>query len=270
MPCVYTYWHPSGKYVGYSQNETRQVYLAADSSKIEVYDTKSDIAVLDIDSNKLLSSPLLKTDYYETSPTFSPDGKIMYFSTAAPCNLPKEYEKVKYVLCSISFDAQTGRFGEVVDTLIDARSEGKSIAWTRPSYDGRFLLYTKVNFGQFSIWHHEADLWIYDIQTKESHPLVLANSKDTESYHNWSSNSKWVVFTSRRDDGYHSLPYIVHIDENGIAAKAFMLPQRNPREYYDQEMKSYNLPDFALEPTKYDSNVVEALVYRGDRQDVCY
>jgi len=260
LPCVYTYWHPSGRYVGYSQNQTRQVYHVADSSKIEVYDTESNIAVLDIDNNMLITTPLLNTEYYETSPTFSPDGRTMYYSTAAPHNLPKEYEKVKYVLCSIEFNQETGAFGEKVDTLIDARNEGKSIAWTRPSYDGRFLLYTKVNFGQFSIWHHEADLWLYDIQTHESHSLDLANSDDTESYHNWSSNSRWVIFTSRRDDGYQSLPYIVHIDENGEASKAFMLPQRNPREFYDLDSRSYNVPDFAVAPTEYDSNVVESLL----------
>lgn len=270
LPCVYTYWHPSGKYIGYSQSMTRQVYHVADADKIEVYDSESDIAVLDIDNKKLLTSPLLKTDYYEAAPTFSPDGRTMYFSTSAPCNLPGEYERVKYVLCSISFDPEKGVFGEKVDTLIDSRSEGKSIAWTTPSYDGRFLIFTKVDYGQFSVWHHEADLWLYDIKTKKIHSLDSANSEDTDSYHNWSSNSRWVVFTSRRDDGYHSLPYIVHIDEEGIASKAFLLPQRNPREYYDQEMKSYNVPDFELGPTNYDSNVVESLLYGESREKVHY
>lgn len=99
----------------------------------------------------------------------------------------------------------------------------------------------------------------------KKHPLTLANSNASESFHNWSSNSRWIIFTSRRDDGYFSLPYIAHIDENGIAAKAFMLPQRNPSYYYDQELMSYNMPDFAISKTKYNSNYVESLLYKKDR-----
>lgn len=269
LPCVYSYWHPSGQYVAYSQNATRQVYFIADNQKIEVFDLESDVVVLDIENNKLLSSPLLQTKFFESSPTFAPNGKTMYFNTAAPCDtFEVNYSKVKYVLCSIAFDAETGEFGQTVDTLIDARSQDKSIAWAKPSYDGKFILYTLANYGQFSIWHPEADLWIYNLQTKESHPLEKANSTNTESYHNWSSNSRWIVFTSRRDDGYFSLPYLAHINEQGNADKAFLLPQRNPRNYYDQELKSYNMPDFALAPTQYDANLVESMLYSAERQVV--
>ena len=270
LPCVYTYWHPSGRYVGYSQHATQQVYFMIHKKKLEVYDDGSDIAILDIDNQQLITSPLLKTDWYETAPTFSPDGKTMYYTSSAPCDLPSENEKAVYVLCAISFDDEAGVFGQSVDTLLDLRAQGKSIAWTRPSYDGKYILFTMADYGQFSIWHPESDLWIYDLETKETHPLTLANSNDAESFHNWSSNSRWITFTSRRDDGYFSLLYIAHIDDNGNAAKAFALPQRNPRQHYDEELKSYNLPDFCTAPTRYNANLVESMLFGSQRNSVSY
>ncbi len=82
-----------------------------------------------------------------------------------------------------------------------------------------------------------------DLTTKELSPLTLANSPDVESYHSWSSNGRWAVFSSRRDDGLYTRLYITHIDENGEASKAFMLPQKDPG-YYHSLMKSYNVPEF--------------------------
>lgn len=40
--------------------------------------------------------------------------------------------------------------------------------------------------------------------------LKEVNSSDAESYHSWSSNSRWFVFSSRRDDGLYTRLYIAH------------------------------------------------------------
>ena len=105
------------------------------------------------------------------------------------------------------------------------------------------MLLTIANYGYFMIWNKSADLYMLDLTTKELSPLTLANSPDVESYHSWSSNGRWAVFSSRRDDGLYTRLYITHIDENGEASKAFMLPQEDPG-YYHSLMKSYNVPEF--------------------------
>ena len=43
--CVYPYWHPSGRYIAYSTNTTRQLFHSADSNRIEVFDEASDLQV---------------------------------------------------------------------------------------------------------------------------------------------------------------------------------------------------------------------------------
>ena len=207
-----------------------------------VYDTKE---------HAILRDTLIMKKYWaENTPAFSPDGKWLYFTTAKRQAYPDDYRKEKYSLCRVSFDEKKGRIGQKVDTLINANQTGKSVTWPRLSYDGKYLMYTQIDYGYFSIWHPEADLWMLDLQTMQTRPITEANSKRCESFHNWSTNSRWFLFTSRRDDGLYTKLYFSHIDAQGKVSKPFLLPQRNPREYYRMLMYSYNTPDFVAEPIK--------------------
>ena len=252
--CVYPYWHPSGKYIAFSTNSTRQGFHVQPDKLIEVFDLASDLQVYDVERNELITAPQVKqADIWETFPAFSPDGKTLYFTAAAKVEIPGELPNSRYNLMKVSFDPQTGTIGEDVELLIDAAAEGKSICFPKPSFDGRYLMYTLCDYGTFSIWHHESDLWLLDLQTGERRPLDEVNSSDTDSYHNWSSNSRWFVFSSRRDDGLFTRLYIAHIDENGVAGKPFMLPQRDPASYYSDLFFSYNVPEFISGPVPFNS-----------------
>ena len=278
--CVYPYWHPSGRYIAYSTNATSQLFHSADSNRVEVFDTASDLQVYDVEKNELLLSPLLKQDsIYETFPVFSADGRSIYFCAARA--LPEgshQLDSIHYNLCRIDFDPETGTFGDHIETIVDAASHaplptgegtgvGLSISFPRPSYDGRFLCYTLSDYGQFSIWHHEADLYLLDLATGESRPMDGANSEDTESFHNWSTNSRWMVLSSRRDDGLFTRPYFCHIDAEGRVSKAFMLPQRNPRRFYRDRFFSFNVPDFITRPTRFDGDKASRIINDEFRKD---
>ena len=267
--CVYPYWHPSGRYIAYSTNTTNQLFHSAGRNRVEVFDTASDLQVYDVEKNELLLSPLLKQDsVYETYPVFSADGRSLYFCAASA--LPEgshQLDSIRYNLCRIDFNPETGTFGDQIETVVDAASQQKSVSFPRPSYDGRFLCYTLSDYGQFSIWHHEADLWLLDLATGESLPMDGANSKDTESFHNWSTNSRWLVVSSRRDDGLFTRPYFCHVDKDGNVTKAFMLPQRNPRRFYRGRFMSFNVPDFITGPTHFDSHQATQAINNEYRKD---
>ena len=264
--CVYPYWHPSGEYIAYSTNNTRQGFHVLSDKLIEVFDLDSDLQVYDIDDNTLITSPSVKEqDVWETFPAFSADGRTLYFCAAAPRPIPSETDQIRYNLCSVDFDPATGNIGSEIDTLIFAEGMGKSVSFPKPSYDGKFIVYTLSEYGNFSIWHHEADLWILDLETGQSRPLEKANSNDTESYHSWSSNSRWLLFSSRRDDGLYTRPYFTHIDENGQESKPFMLPQKHPLHYYNYLNRSYNVPEFVTGPVELDRIKAEKKINSSDR-----
>lgn len=107
----------------------------------------------------------------------------------------------------IPFDAETMTFGSP-DTVYNAAMRRRSATFPRVSPDGNYLLFTEADYGTFHIWHKSADLYLMNLRTKSVRPLEEVNSRDVESYHSWSSNGRWIVFSSRRDDGSYTRPYI--------------------------------------------------------------
>lgn len=258
---VYPYWHPSGKFVTFSVNRTNQLLHTTDPNRIEVFDEASDVTVYDIDNHQIVTSDLLSSESsFETFPTFSPDGRSLYFcSSKAVEPMPERYKDVRYSLCRIAFDPETCSFGSRVDTLYNAETRGGSVSFPRISPDGRHLVFTLSGYGNFSIWHKDADLYVADLQAGMVKPMTALNSDDVESYHSWSSDSRWMVFSSRRDDGHYTKPYISYVDAEGNAHKPFLLPQKDPKKYYGMLMFSYNIPEFVSDRIDLDGREIVKL-----------
>lgn len=247
---VYPYWHPSGKYVVFSTNETHQDFHYADPNRIEVYDESSDIVIYDLEKERAYSVPwLASSKHFETFPTFTSDEKSLIYCSADSVTMPDQYRNVKYNLLKVSFQPETGEIGNQIDTLYNARKEGRSIKFPRVSPDGKYLLYTISDHGNFSIWHKDADLRLLHLDTFETDSLTTINSSDVESYHSWSSNGHWIVFSSRRLDGLFTRPFIAHIDAAGKVSKPFLLPQQSP-DYYGNSLFSFNIPEFSKTPIR--------------------
>jgi hypothetical protein len=86
-------------------------------------------------------------------------------------------------------------------------------------------------------------------ETASALDLTLLNSKDySDSYPSWSSNGHWIMIASRRDDDNYSRVYFANFN-NGKIGKAFLLPQEDP-ELHVSLLKSYNRPEFMVEPVK--------------------
>ncbi len=254
---VYPAWHPTRKLIAYSTNLTGQTFHTKDLAKIEVQDTGSDLILYDVEHNEV-SIISNKPEEMETFPTWSPDGKSLYYASSdfvytdsfsnKETEISVRYKEVKYDLYRRSFDPSTKTFGPK-DTVYRASAIGQSATLPRISPDGKYLLFTQGEFGTFHIWHPDADLYLMDLSTMQTRKLENINSEHTESYHSWSSNGRWIVVSSRRDDGNYTRPYIGYFDASGKAHKAFALPQEDP-EYYINYMRSYNIPEFMTEPVK--------------------
>jgi len=140
----------------------------------------------------------------------------------------------------IPFNPDNCSFGQP-ETIIKISDKGKSISFPRVSPDNKYLLFCLADYGNFTLWHPESDIYMLDLSTGEE-TLPAINSSRTESFHEWSSNGRWVVFSSRRDDGLYTRPYFSYFDSSGKMHKPFILPQKDP-EFYTDFMKSYNVPE---------------------------
>jgi hypothetical protein len=254
---VYPAWHPHESLVAYSVNDIGQMFHSRKPDKVEVLDVFSDLIIYDVKSNKV--KQIVNTrDTLETFPSWSPDGKWLYYCSAA-LDLPggtkdiersfmvsEQYDKIRYSVMRRKFDAETLSLGKP-DTVISAGRTGKSASFPRISPDGHFLLITFSDYGNFSIWHKSSDLYLMDLKTGELKKPEGLNSNDVESYHSWSSNSRWIVFSSRRDNGSYTRPYLAYVSESGQTGKPFVLPQKSP-DFYELRYKSFNIPEFITGP----------------------
>ena len=240
---VYPRWHPSGDYVAFSSNKVVQRFHSSEMKKIEVSDLNSSLMIYDVQTNEMMDVPVNNTgQFMDTYPEWSPDGKYLYFCRADQIGEEYDYRDIKYDLYRVAFQAETRQFGEI-EQVFDASAANSSASFPRISPDGKSLVFTMHAYGCFPIWHKEADL--YNLNLKDlTVSKMPVNSNFTESYHSWSSNGRWLVFSSKRGDGLSARPYISWVDENGNAAKPFVVPQENPL-FYSQFIKTYNIPEFA-------------------------
>ncbi|MDR1937162.1 MAG: hypothetical protein LBQ73_01515 [Tannerellaceae bacterium] len=238
---TYPYWHPSGRYIATSVNDIKQFFHSVKEKKMEVFDLESDVIVYDVANKRILSAAsILTKDAFETFPSFSPGGEWLYYCSAPALPMPASYDSIRYGICRVPFDAAQGRIGSPIDTLV--RADVHSASFPRLSPDGRFLMYTETAYGQFPIWHKDADIRMIKLSDGSQADMSLLNSDDTDSYHSWSRNSRWVVVSSRRENGLYTFPYFAHIDASGRPSKPFLLPQKNP-DAYDYLLYSFNLPE---------------------------
>lgn len=260
---VYYGFSPSGRYITFSTNVIIPGFHSAPAKRLEVYDTKSDVYAADLETNHIIRSPLLAdSTQLETFPTFSPDGRYVYYCSAPLDSLEaRGVEGLHYSLCRIAFDETKGAFANEVDTVVT----GTSVCHPRISPDGRYLLYTVQDYGTFPIWHRESDLRLLDLSTGNTDSLGIVNSTKSDTYHSWSSNSRWFVFASKRDDGLYGKPYFCYIDRQGRARKPFVLPQRDPVKY-DNTLKSYNAPELGQHPATFSAaDIAKAMRQEGER-----
>jgi len=278
---VYPSWHPTENLVAFSTNKTGQAFHLYYPEKLEVMDEKSDLLLYDVTKNEV-SHIIRTTADLETFPCWAPDGRTLYYcsSYVKPLldpSLPDstvtqqlllKFDSIRYNLMSIPFDPKTRSFGKP-RLEVDAAIEDKSISVPRVSPDGRYVLYTKGDYGQFHIWHKSSDLWVKDLQTDSCYALTEANSPDVDSFHSWSSNSRWFVFSSRRMDSNYTRPFIAYFDKQGRAHKAFVIPQEDP-EWNILLLKSYNVPELSRDAVRISMQDLRQCIYDTEGENATY
>jgi hypothetical protein len=240
---VYPSWHPGGRFIAFSSNKVIQQFHAGGTKKIEVSDLESHLVLYDIERNELMDvEPDAPGNYMDTYPEWTPCGNYLYFCRAEQQGDNIDFSSIRYDMYRVSFNAENRTFSNPEPVFIASEIE-KSVSFPKVSPDGKRVVFTMHDYGCFPIWHPEADLYSIEPGNTVAEKLPV-NSEFSESYHSWSANGRWLIFSSKRGDGLSARPYIAWFGENGMVGKPFVLPQKDPR-FYDSSLKTYNLPEFA-------------------------
>ncbi|MBO7067187.1 MAG: PD40 domain-containing protein [Bacteroidaceae bacterium] len=253
---VYPSWHPTLKLIAFSTDRTVQSFHTRDITKVEVMESASDIVFYDVEKNTI-QTVLADSIELELFPSWSPDGKWLYFCSArhefedmnnGMNETLNHYKELQYNLYRAPFDMETRTLGEP-ELIYDAVSKSRSAVEQRVSSDNRYVLFAEGPHGLFHIWHPTAQIEILDQQTGQLVDTRAINSDRAESYPSFSSNDRWILFESRRDDGNYTRDYLAYFDRKGKVHKAFLVPQQDP-EFFRLSLFSWSRPEFMKEPVK--------------------
>ena len=259
-PAAYSCWHPSGKFVTFSVNKLKLFYHAAGETR-DVFDAASDMGNYLLPANAVKSTgKITQPQRLETFPNWAPDGRSLYFSSAPRMDF-RQYRQVRYDLIRLPYDPEADTWGSP-QTVLSAREMNSSIVEPRVSPDGRYVMVCLCEYGGFPVYQPSSDLHLLDLRTGRCRKLPV-NSDRCESWHCWSSNSRWFVFASKRRDGVFAKPYFSYLHPSGRAEKPFVLPQGDP-EFYESFLKTYNVPELIAAPVPYSQrDFVRALSAGG-------
>jgi hypothetical protein len=240
----YLSWHPSGRLLAFTGNRFTFFFHTTGDTR-DLFDSDSNLGIYRADLNTVTIPPFLaRPDRLETWPCWSPDGRYLYFSSAPRLKMER-YRLVRYDLMRVAYDIDNDRWGDP-ETILPAQETHLSATQPRISPDGRWLLLCLSAYGNFPAYQASSDLHLLDLKTRQLRKLEI-NSNRSDSWHCWSSNGRWIVFSSKRRDGLFTHPYFSHMDAEGGFSKPLLLPQRDPA-FYDSYVMTFNVPEFIQSP----------------------
>ena len=230
-------WSPDGTRLALSANQQISGYYPVVVETQSVGQPTSDIGVYDVTTGAARLVPgASDPQTLEVYPCWTPDGGSIVFSSTRKGRHPS---KTQFDLMVVPWD--DGR-GGVAKPVRGACGNGKSNFYARFSPDGRWMSFVKADYG--SLIKASSDIWIMPADfSAEARPLRCNTPFAADSWHSWSSNSRWIVFATKRENGVFARLYMTHIDDEGNASPAVRLPMEDARL-----RMSFNIPEFVAEP----------------------
>ncbi|MBN2187947.1 MAG: tetratricopeptide repeat protein, partial [Chitinispirillaceae bacterium] len=194
------------------------------------------------------------TAYVQSNPTWSPDGRYLLFARSRVYHLKKKHDFSKVLLtpdeCSEFLSGEqefkfnlyripfNGGKGGKPEPLEGASMNGASNYFARYSPDGRWIAFCKAS----SFMLLQPDSRIYIMPAQGGTPrLMNCNTRLMNSWHSWSANSRWLVFSSKANTPYTQI-FITHVDSAGNDAPPVLLEQ------FTQPDRAANIPEFLNGP----------------------
>ena len=233
-------WSPDERRLAFSANQQITAYGPITLETQSIGQPTSDLGVYDLETQRVKLLPGASDDNtLEIYPYWTPAGDAIVYSSSPAGQHPV---LTKFELKVIDYNGGSGDTPVPLFDRPDNEAERKSCYFARFSPDGRWLSYVCSDYG--SLIKASSDVWLYDWKHRadpEVKPFPLKSNDPfaADSWHSWSSNSRWLVFASKRDDGVFARLYLTHIDDAGNASPAVRLPLDDP-----DVRESFNIPEF--------------------------
>ncbi len=200
-------------------------------------------------------------DYVQANPSWSPDNKHLIFARTpiteyikndktktAVLNLRQsaivlggeEYlEETKeggtvYAFNLYRIPFNEGR-GGTPEPIPGASNNGMSNYFAKYSPDGKWIVFCKAR--SFMLLQPDSKLYIMPADLSGEPRLMNCNTNRMNSWHSWSPNSRWLVFSSKVNTAYTEL-FLTHIDEKGNDSPPVLL------ESFSSTDRARNIPEF--------------------------
>jgi Flp pilus assembly protein TadD len=247
---------PTGRYV-ISTVKDRSVFVAVPDIWFSqlFFPIKGILAVYDRETKTFTGLPGADDpQYVQTNAVWSPDGNEIVFARAKAYHaehlaqknsvlvdtkdVPEftvEKKPFRYDLYRIPFNDGKGGMAQ---PLQGASNDGMSNFFPKYSPDGKWIVFCKAS--SYMLLQPDSELYIVPAAGGVARRLRY-NTARMNSWHSWSSNSRWLVFSSKVNTAYTQL-FLTHIDENGNDSPPVLL------ERFTSPDRAANIPEFVRLP----------------------
>ncbi len=247
---------PDGRYV-ISTVKDRAVFVATPGIEYSqlFFPIKGVLVVYDRETRTF--APLPGADdpaFVQSNPTWSPDGEYVVFARAKAYEKPsiadvdsillneddvpefiEDNEPFKFDLYRVPFN--DGR-GGVAEPIAGASHNGKSNFFAKYSPDGEWIVFTQAE--NYMLLMPDSELYIIPAEGGEARRLS-ANTPRMNSWHSFSSNGRWLVFSSKANTPYTQL-FLTHINHEGRSSPPVVLDR------FTSADRAANIPEFVPLP----------------------
>jgi tetratricopeptide (TPR) repeat protein/roadblock/LC7 domain-containing protein len=224
----------------------------------------------------------------QSNPSWTPDGKYILFARAQAKHyeesgiqngsVPKTKDREKYKVFEkryldrdslIKYDLYKIPFndgkGGKAEPIAGASGNGMSNYFPKVSPDGKWLVFCQAE--SFMLLQRDSKLVILPFEGGQPR-LLISNSDNLNSWHSWSPNSKWLVFSSKRF-GFYTQLFLTHINDDGTDTPPVYLDNFSFEKFANNIPEFVNTKyskDFKIDPTFMNED--EHLIRNGELLDI--
>ncbi len=183
--------------------------------------------------------------FVQSNPVWSPGGKWIVFARSKAYR-PERKTQMSREECEelvknrrpFLFDLYRVPFndgnGGIAEPLTGASVNGMSNYFARFSPDGKWIVFCKAK--SYMLLQPDSELYIIPSNGGEARRL-RCNTSRMNSWHSWSPNGRWMVFSSKVFSPYTQL-FLTHLDDAGNSTPPVLL------ENFTQAGRAANIPEF--------------------------